>query len=106
MPALPATVRTEEEDFAELSRRAPSAAGYYFDKRGELVVLVRDSSDDRAAVTATAALEQVGRIQTNAGKTVARRIARATFTFGELAVPVIQSLMRFSIISRGLPLST
>lgn len=83
----PTNVRPEERMFAELAADAPSAGGFYYDRAGDLVVLVRDKEHDGLALAGAKKLRDSKRIgggghAANSGRI---RVARADFTFRELS---------------------
>ena len=85
VPALPETIRDEERGFAEISRAAPGAAGYYVDEAGNLVLLLRDQSEDGAARAALTQIKTEGRLLTPAARNRRIVVKAAQFSYGQLA---------------------
>jgi hypothetical protein len=83
--AKPSAIRRGEAEFAELSASAPSAAGYYFDSTGALVVQVRDSMDHGAARGVVARLLATRAISTDRHFRGTIVIRPAQYTFYQLA---------------------
>lgn len=82
----PRSVRPDEALYAELGRGAASAAGFYLDASGTLVVLVRDESDNARARTAMRSLLSRGMLPPSLTKRrPAITIQKAKYSFGELA---------------------
>ncbi len=82
----PAKIRPEEAAFAELARRSPASAGFYLDREGQLVVVVRDEGEDLSARSAIGDMLSTGRIRdprVNGGNI---RIQRGQYTFNQLAI--------------------
>ncbi len=84
---LLAHVRPEEQAFADLARKAPSSAGFYYDGTGDVVVLVHDAAQD---ATATEAMRGFAASHPNQEPGLAKRshgvkVARAQYTFWQLA---------------------
>ena len=81
----PASIRRAEAPFATLSSSAPSAAGFFFDETGTLVVRVRDSADFLAANASVAQLVAARAIGTDYRWKGQVKVQPADFTFYELA---------------------
>lgn len=84
---VPDKARPEESIFARLSAAAPSAAGYYYDEKGVLVVLVRDARDDASAKDMARTLLASSAILGPGGgrRTGDVRVERAKFTYRQLS---------------------
>jgi hypothetical protein len=81
----PGLIRPEEADFAKLAEEAPSSAGFYIEPDGQVVVVVRDASDDSRARGAVNSLIAEGKVKDSRGTAGRLTIARGQFTFAELA---------------------
>lgn len=79
---LPRNIRPEEEGFAVLSEHVPSSAGYYIDREGSTVVLVRDSAEFGAARTALLRLRPQMPYAPTRGTI---RVEKAKYSFAQLA---------------------
>ncbi len=83
MQLRPATVRPEEQAFADLADRVPSSAGFYVDQAGRLTVWVHDTSEAaQARSVVSGVLASRFPTQRPAVQTVTRR---ADYTFWQLA---------------------
>ena len=80
---VPTNVRPEEAAFADLSRQAPSAAGFYFEGTG-VTVRIKDAHEKPLAQAAIQALA-AGRRLGNGRATPMVTVKPAQFTFKQLA---------------------
>src|SRR5258707_756312 len=85
-PTAPAT-RPEEAGFSELANVVASSGGFFFDNRGRLIVVVRDTVEFRNAPTAISSLIGRGKISLSPEKPGNPQIIlrRGDFTFRQLA---------------------
>jgi len=86
--ASPVIVRDAERPFAELAKVIPSSAGFYYDKNGDLVVRVRDTTEFGRVATAIATLVSGNKIRLSpeASPNPPVVVQGADFTFNQLAV--------------------
>jgi len=81
----PASIRADEALYSELGRTARSAAGFFLDGNGNLVVLVRDASDNANARVAMQSMLSRGAISALKNRQPAIMIRAAQYSFGQLA---------------------
>jgi hypothetical protein len=81
----PGDVPSGEALFAELSRRAPSSSGFFFDGLGRIVVNVVDPADGPSAVTAVRDFLNRGDIAVANRASVPVLWRTVTFSYGQLS---------------------